>query len=1669
MKTRALFAVVLVVGGVVPAAAAHATISSATGQISLISPPPVASAVMSQTVTFAWDEQQGVTLASPIAVDITATGTYDTAASLTPGTIPVGTVVDSQFFHSQRVASTAALRTATLTFPTDVIGIAVTRTTLDNSNVLGATGTDYTTGTGTTHGLELATTADGVSMPDLRTVNIRVTTANLGDEVRIITKHNSPPTANAGGPYSANEGSPVTLHGVAADPDGDSVQISWSFNVTAAPGTACTTANTTTLSPTITCNDDATITATLSASDSSHPPVLSDAQVTIANVAPVLAPLTVPNTLVALTSPVSVSGTFTDAGTHDTHTATVEWGDTSSTSAGITESNGAGSASASHVYSSRGHYTITVTLRDDNGGIATRTAQVDVNGPPAADAGGPYTGIEGTQTGLVGTAVDPENDPLTTTWTFTPTAQDPGTTCTATGTSTLAPTVTCNDDAVIDAQLSASDNINTPVLSHTVVTVNNVPPVFGTTSQTAGAHAVGAGVTVNASFSDAGTHDTHSATVNWGDLSVSNATISEANGSGSLSATHAYAQPGLYTVSIVLSDDNGGTDTANVNVLVNAPPTVDAGGPYVGVEGAQMTLDASANDVDGDTLTYSWTFTWTGDPGTQCTATGTHTLTPIVNCNDDAIVTATLSVNDGVNAPVVETALLTVGNIAPALGAVVPSATLVPTGGTFSVSAVFSDAGINDSHSATIDWGDGSTSSATVSELNGSGTVSDSRVYAAPGTYIVTVFLTDDNAGTAVGTTQVVVNAAPTVSAGGAYTGVEGAPLTLAGTAHDPDADPLTKSWVISWSGDPGTGCELANASTLTPTVTCNDDALVTAELTVSDGVNAPVASATTITIGNAAPVVGAVSLPTAPNPTGVPVSVTASFTDPGANDTHTATIDWGDSSTTSGTVSETAGSGTVTDSHVYATNGSYTVTVTVTDDNDGHGARSGTVAINGSPTVGAGGPYDTDEGAPVTLYGTATDPEGDPHSISWTRTITSADPGTTCSFTNTATLTPTIVCNDDAVVTVTLHASDGVNTSITDSTTVTVHNVAPAVAPPSASPNPAGVGGAVSLHTTFTDAAAHDTHVATIDWGDSATTSGTVSESAGAGTVSGTHAYGSPGTYHVAVTVTDDNGGSSTVSIDVVVNGPPTVNSGGPYTGVEGAPVTLGANATDPEDDHLAISWTRTIVAGDPGVACTFTGTATLTPTLTCNDNALVSVTVTASDGINAPVTDTTTVTIINEPPVVSTPQITPNPVVVGAPVSLSASFTDPGVHDTHIATINWGDATTANGTVSETNGSGTVTRSHAYSTAGTYTVTVTVNDNDGGIGTASAQVVVYSLATAAAGGPYTGIEGFPVTLHGTVTNPGGGPLGISWSITWTGSPGTACSLSGSTSLNPSVTCNDDAVVTATLSASDGANAPVTSAALVNIANVAPTIDSITIPISPLQVATPIALQATFSDVGTNDSHTAAINWGDASSSTGTITEANGAGTVTASHAFAAAGTYIVNVTVTDDNNGSVSTIASNYVVVYDPAAGFVTGGGWISSPTGAYTPANPANAGLVGRANFGFVSKYLPGGTTPSGNTEFDLKSASLNFHATGMAWLVVTNTATKAYYAGTGTVNGTAGYNFLVSVIDGGHNSADRFRIRVSNASSGAIVYDNQYGSADSDSATQLISGGSVVIHA
>ncbi|MFP5263770.1 MAG: HYR domain-containing protein [Blastocatellia bacterium] len=230
-----------------------------------------------------------------------------------------------------------------------------------------------------------------------------------------------------------------------------------------------------------------------------------------------------------------------------------------------------------------------------------------------------------------------------------------------------------------------------------------------------------------------------------------------------------------------------------------------------------------------------------------------------------------------------------------------------------------------------------------------------------------------------------------------------------------------------------------------------------------------------------------------------------------------------------------------------------------------------------------------------------------------------------------------------------------------------------------------------------------------------------------------------------------------------------------------------------------------------------------------------------------------------------------------------------------------------------------------------------------------------------------------------------------------------------------------------------------------------------------------PVSFTGTFTDAGGG---THAAQWTFTSinptvNQPGVVNESTGA--VSLSYSFASAGVYFVKLTVTDSCGGSgVATTVDGLdamVVIYDSES-FVTGGGWINSPAGAYV----ANAALVGKANFGFNSKYHNGSSIPTGQTEFQFKAGNFNFHSTDYEWLVVTGA--KAQYKGSGTVNGSGSYGFIVTVIDGdvtGGGGADKFRIKIWNKNNGnAVVYDSQPGDPDAADPSTSLGGGSIVIH-
>jgi len=273
-----------------------------------------------------------------------------------------------------------------------------------------------------------------------------------------------------------------------------------------------------------------------------------------------------------------------------------------------------------------------------------------------------------------------------------------------------------------------------------------------------------------------------------------------------------------------------------------------------------------------------------------------------------------------------------------------------------------------------------------------------------------------------------------------------------------------------------------------------------------------------------------------------------------------------------------------------------------------------------------------------------------------------------------------------------------------------------------------------------------------------------------------------------------------------------------------------------------------------------------------------------------------------------------------------------------------------------------------------------------------------------------------------------------------------------------------DNGTYTVTVTVTDADNASDSDTFLVAVANLPPTCGPITAPLSPVQVGTLVTASAPFTDPGILDTHTASMNWDDGTTSAATVSEAGGSGTATATHTYTVPGVYTLTLTVTDKDTGS-GQCAFQYVVIYDPSAGFVTGGGWINSPPGAYA----ADPTLSGKANFGFVSKYKKGASVPSGNTEFQFKAGDLNFNSTSYDWLVIAGA--RAQYKGSGTINGAGDHAFILTAIDGqvsGGGGVDKFRIKIWDKATGMVVYDNQLGAADTADPTMSLGGGSITVH-
>ena len=547
---------------------------------------------------------------------------------------------------------------------------------------------------------------------------------------------------------------------------------------------------------------------------------------------------------------------FDDVGTLDTHTVSIDWGDGSPIEMGASSDR---TFDATHTYADNGDYTIAVTVNDDDGGELTGAVVATVlNVAPTLVVAENATVDEGALLTIVdiGTFTDPGFDnpagapPTVETFEYRidwgdGSPVDIGAATVDTPGGVGMPTAGSFDGSHIYADngdftvtvtvLDDDGGSDTQALLVTVV--DNVQPQLTVVDNQRVDEGTLLSIVDIGTFTDPGfdnpqgsppSVETFIYTIDWGDgssVDTGTATIDRPGEmgvptEGSFDGSHTYADDGVYTVTVSISDDDDGRDSQSFLVTVdNVDPSlagvdglsaVDEGAAFtladLGVHLQDPGFDNPDNPLAADgsreiltALSVDW---GDGSPVESIAAVdrvsgsaGVATIAQLSHAPhtyaDNGIYEVTIRFHDDdgpridpAGGIVTESFFITVDNVAPTLflterALIVDEGSLlsIPDLGTFTDPAFNNPAGTpptEETFTYEIDWGDGHVETAKAPRFVADGApgivtagdMEDLHIYADNGEYTVTVTLRDDDGGFDVETIVIIVdNVAPTVLA----------------------------------------------------------------------------------------------------------------------------------------------------------------------------------------------------------------------------------------------------------------------------------------------------------------------------------------------------------------------------------------------------------------------------------------------------------------------------------------------------------------------------------------------------------------------------------------------------------------------------------------------------------------------------------------------------------------------------------------------------------------------------------------------------------------------------------------------------------------------------------------------------------------------------------------
>ena len=309
---------------------------------------------------------------------------------------------------------------------------------------------------------------------------------------------------------------------------------------------------------------------------------------------------------------------------------------------------------------------------------------------------------------------------------------------------------------------------------------------------------------------------------------------------------------GTYVVRLTVAND-GGTDSATVTITTgNSIPVANAGpNQSVGVLSTVQLDGSRSSDVNGDPLTFQWSFT-SRPAGSTATLVNATSVTPRFVVDKSGTYVIQLIVNDGKQNSTPEYVTISTRNSPPVANAgPAQSATLNTT-----VQLTGAGSTDVDGDSLTYLWSFNSVPSGSNATLSSTTAVNPTFVLDKPGTYVAQLIVNDGNFSSPASTVTITTNAIlpPVANAGPAQSIFQGSTVTLSASGTDPQSQPLTYVWSFT-SKPANSNATLSNPTATNPTFTADKAGLYVLQLIANNQYLNSAPATVTITTTGTAPV----------------------------------------------------------------------------------------------------------------------------------------------------------------------------------------------------------------------------------------------------------------------------------------------------------------------------------------------------------------------------------------------------------------------------------------------------------------------------------------------------------------------------------------------------------------------------------------------------------------------------------------------------------------------------------------------------------------------------------------------------------------------------------------------------------------------------------------------